>query len=282
MKPLTRRHLLIAAAALVAVTNAVALGGVAWNRSSAPESTLQLTERELPPVCACSPLASQENSEFSLHLRWQVLPKQTDVDFGVAHEGAGASPDWLGSSKLAELGFNLSKPSEARRGRGTDQVREVVLVLELDGPAYQAALTRARAHVEKTRAELAASPDTKGHQWRLSSAESGLQSEERRDSRLFAIDAGLDPAVLRARYPDRSRYALMHGRVHLGAWYAGDMQPSATLDELSAGAVNVPLPMRRAITTEDRYAGAEPFAATLAIGKRLEPYLVSLEPRPAR
>jgi hypothetical protein len=280
MKPLTRRHLLIAAAVLVAVTNAVALGGVAWNRGSPPESTLQLTEREL--TVAYSPLGTEANSGLSLRLQWRALPNQTDSERDVAQYGAYGAPGWLGESKLAELGFNLSKLSGPRQHRDIDQVREVVLVLEFDGAAYQVALTRARAFAEKTRAELAASPDTKDRQWRLSAAETALQGEERTNSRLFAIDAGLDAAALRARYPDRSRYALMHGRVRLGAWYMGDALPSATITELSVDAVNVPLPMRRAIATQGMYARSEPFEATLAIGKRLEPYLVSLGRGPAR
>ena len=45
----SRRHTLIAGIALIALTNAVALIGVWYNRSGEPESALRLTQRELAP-----------------------------------------------------------------------------------------------------------------------------------------------------------------------------------------------------------------------------------------
>jgi len=43
----SRKHTLIIGIALMALTNAVALIGVAYNRSGEPESELRLTQREL-------------------------------------------------------------------------------------------------------------------------------------------------------------------------------------------------------------------------------------------
>ncbi|MGH8649482.1 MAG: DUF4824 family protein, partial [Burkholderiales bacterium] len=42
-----RGRTLAAGIVLIALTNAIALGGVAWNRSGEPESVLKLTQREL-------------------------------------------------------------------------------------------------------------------------------------------------------------------------------------------------------------------------------------------
>ncbi|MFL6653087.1 MAG: DUF4824 family protein, partial [Sulfurifustaceae bacterium] len=43
----SRKRTLLAGIALIAATNAVALVGVAYNRSGEPSSVLKLTEREL-------------------------------------------------------------------------------------------------------------------------------------------------------------------------------------------------------------------------------------------
>ena len=45
----SRTHTLVAGLGLIALTNAVALLGVAWNRSGEPDATLQLSQRELQP-----------------------------------------------------------------------------------------------------------------------------------------------------------------------------------------------------------------------------------------
>ena len=60
----SRRHTLIAGLALVAVTNGVALGGAAWNRSGTPDSVLALTQRELEPPYMFK--GAQENSGLTL------------------------------------------------------------------------------------------------------------------------------------------------------------------------------------------------------------------------
>ncbi len=47
MKKWTRGHTVGVGIGLIALTNAVALGGVWWNRSATPESALTLSQREL-------------------------------------------------------------------------------------------------------------------------------------------------------------------------------------------------------------------------------------------
>ena len=47
MNKWTRGHTLAIGIALIVLTNAVALGGVWWNRSATPESALTLSQREL-------------------------------------------------------------------------------------------------------------------------------------------------------------------------------------------------------------------------------------------
>jgi hypothetical protein len=280
MKAWTRRHTLIAGVLLIAAANAVALGNVAWNRSPPPESELRITERELQP--GYSSMGRAENSGMSLRLQWRVLASKRDMSGGIFPAGAYGTPEWLDNAKLAELGFDVNRPLSIRRQWGRGATREVVLVLELDGSAYRTALTRTQAYAEKKRSELAAFPGSKEHENNLRAAERAVQDEERVNSRLFAVDAGLDAAALRSRYPDRARYALMHGRVRMDEGYGVDRPFVGTIAGLSIDEVNVPLPMRSQIATQAMYAHSEPFEATLAVGRRLEPWLLSLQRRPAQ
>ena len=63
MKP---TRLLLAAAGLIVISNALSLAGVAWNRSGTPDSQLRLSERELP--FAWREFGPQENSNLALRL----------------------------------------------------------------------------------------------------------------------------------------------------------------------------------------------------------------------
>jgi hypothetical protein len=67
----SHRLVLIADHALIAITNAIALGGAVYNRSGEPDSTLALSDRELQ--LPCESWSGSENSELSLRLNWRVL-----------------------------------------------------------------------------------------------------------------------------------------------------------------------------------------------------------------
>ncbi len=96
------------------------------------------------------------------------------------------------------------------------------------------------------------------------------------------VDAGLDAAALRAKYPDRSRYAIVRGKVepaefrHLSGAHRG------LISALSIEEVHVPLDMRPV------FAGAVPesdyeaqdarkvsYEVMLSFGRRLEPWIAS-------
>ncbi len=63
------------------------------------------------------------------------------------------------------------------------------------------------------------------------------------DSRLFAIDAGLDRDALRAKYPDRTTYAIVRGQVR-AIPRTSDAEPAGAISALSAGEINVPQRLR--------------------------------------
>jgi hypothetical protein len=229
----TNRRVLLAGLAIIALTNAVVLGGAAYNRGGEADATLRLSERELRP--ARLPAAG-ENSGLALRLNWRVQGgRQPGV---VPYEFPGLdTPKWLDREKMASLGFDVSIPetdADARRAFARELPRDVLLVLELEGPAYEEAVRAAKAQ----------------------------------DTRLFVVDAGLDGAALRAKYPDRSRYAIVRGQVAPASArnrHAADH--AGYVSHLSVAAINVPLGFRGA------FAGAA-HETVIAFGKRREPWIV--------
>ena len=277
----SRMHTLVAGIALVALTNAVALGGVAWNRSGAPESELKLSQRELGDVY--SRRYDREAGGSELMLRWRVLSQEYPFGYYDGHSGA---LEWLDEAKLAALGFDVSKqldPARESRRYGRLLPREALIVLELDGPAAQKALERARERLAQESAKGDAEKDKMN---RVKMAAEALKHEETSNSRLFAVDAGPDAAALRAKYPDRSRYAIVRGKIRAYPPATGarekDRRWRGYLESLDSPRINLPLEFREAAGLAMRTIPAGPVAAgtrfevTVAFGKRFEPWVTAV------
>lgn len=268
----TRRSALVAGLTLLALTNLVALGGAAYNRSGEPDSVLSVSQRELQPSYAG--VRQKENSGLTLRLQWRVPQKdEPDRFYSYIGEGGG-TPSWLDAAKMASLGFEpLPAPTEAgsQARRRHPLPRDVLVVLEFDGAAYQQALERARAAARKVEAK---NERGEGRQ----DAQEIIFWAEQQSSRLFAIDAGLDRASLRAKYPDRQKYAIVLGRVRQDWW--GRAEAGGRIDSLLADEINVPLELRAAFDGIAPARQAQPegeqhtVQARLAFGQRLEPWLV--------
>lgn len=280
----SRAHTLIAGAALIVLTNAVALVGVAYNRSGDPDSVLALTQRELQTPYKW--WREGENSGIALKLLWRVHEEQIrdEMDTGTWYAGVGGTPSWLTKAKLGELGFDVAQPEDSDRGRRHYEKqlpKEVLLALELDGPAYAQARERAKRHADRQDALRAANPDKKELEERSKQARERLGREERENSRLFAVDAGLDAGALRAKYPDRAHYAIVRGRVRpLVSGSGRSLTLSGYVGELSVDEISVPLEFRnvfeRALPNLAMGApGLARFDATVSFGKRLEPWLTA-------
>ncbi len=263
------RHTLIAGGAIILLTNAVALGGAAYNRSGEPESQLQLTQREFNRFYSYS---RKDNSGITLSLNWRLEPVElNEYGFG-RYSGHWGMPAWLDEAKMTELGFDVDKFVATKYGRRhwEFQPREVLLVLELDGPVYQRHVQRVREYVEETREQLAASPASKEMQGRAKRVEEKYKQEQEESSRLFVIDAGLDLAALRATYPDHARYAIVHGLIRPTTMtIKKETRVGGSVTELHGGFVNVPLRYRQVFSDQ------APYDVTLAFGKRLEPWIVA-------
>jgi hypothetical protein len=274
MSFLTQGRTLVIGVAIILIVNAIALGGAAYNRSGSPDSTLHLSQRELSLPWR----SDDENSGMALSLKWRV-PAQVDANAVATSLGSyfayGHDPAWLDAAKLKSLGFDvtLAKPEvEVRQDYRPLPRREVLLVLELDGPAYRQSLERMQRLVATS--AKAPSPDAK----------TALRREAQEDSRLFIVDAGLDAQDLRAKYPDRSHYAIVRGTVRPQWTDVGAQRHlSGMIDQLSADTMHVPIDFRPFFVTKAGRAysntGAEnslPFTADVAFGKRFEPWIVGV------
>ena len=261
----SRKHTLVAGVALIAAVNILVLAGVAYNRSGEPECSLRLSERELrvPHVWR----GSKENSGLALHLEWRVLPTESPASrlYPWRYSSYGIAPDWLNEAKMATLGFDISRQSnriDSRRGYDRQLPRDVLLVLELNGAAYQAALARAAQYGGTG-----------------SDGEKVLKEEQEASSRLFVVDAGLDRAMLRAGYPDRGRYAIVRGQVR-AAWQNKNKTDvlAGYVTDVSVSHLNVPLELKDAFdgaaeTHVEREKKIVRYDVDVAFGQRLEAWI---------
>ena len=187
---------------------------------------------------------------------------------------------------MAALGFDTAAVSAGNPGRRRIEralPREVLLVLELAGPAWQQAQDRARQNAARHEAARLANADSKEFAERAKRAQEQLKREENLNSRLFAIDAGLDRAALRAKYPDRSRYLILKGTLRPRlVTYEKKTRVTGYVSALAVAQINVPHALRPllepALRTRQRIAEGSGaiFEATLAVGQRLEPWIESV------
>jgi len=247
------------------MANTVALVGAALNRAGEPETTLELTERELP-------LAHRESDESGtwFELRWN-----------------GRQPDWLDAAKLVELGFDCSVPVTARTAElhyGKQLPRRAFVVLEHAGPSFEAWLAEQAAEIERLDAEAVGleGDEAKRNREERDRIEADIQAR----SRLYAIDAGRSATALRERYPDRERHAIVGAAIGI---FARDLPQAGKAEgapDLVRGSINFLQTHRIHVNrTHARHleelpatsAGPPRYGVTLSFGGRFEPWVVALE-----
>jgi hypothetical protein len=278
---------LIAAAALVVLANAFALAGVAWNRRGEPEAVVELTAREF--YVSRWPSDQQENTGLSLGLSWN----------GTWHQDG--EPDWLDAGKLRELGFDTSVApgtEEAAVFYRRQTSRLAFVALEMEGPAWAKYLERQQSVIEETTAKVARGET--GSQ-DLSLLTRSLERARVEHSRLFAIDAASDAGSLRSRHPDRTRVFILPARVAISSWnikeaseVRGHIQslliPNFHVPRKHRTLLDRALVERQSAYDAARKAGLRPsdseppqpavWAVTVAFGRRLEPWIVSVRSLP--
>ncbi|WP_192980372.1 DUF4824 family protein [Pseudomonas sp. EggHat1] len=252
---------------VVLLSNAVALGGVWYNRSGEPEAQLLLSERELQRVYG-GWLRDEDDGVLRLQLSWQ-------------RPGDGWQLPWLDQTKLRELGFSATDEQTLNR----QPARQVWLVLELDGPLYRGQVQQARQALDAAEAELGGKPESEVLRQERDDRQRRLQFIEQQASRLMLVDAGVDAQVLRQRWPDRQRQVLLAGSIepyHHGA----EAGYGATI-RLESDRLSVPHAYRELARGWERGHEQTGFKAQIevAFGRRHEPWVlgfVGVSTRPRR
>jgi hypothetical protein len=288
MKAWTRARTLAAGATLIVLTNAAALAGAFLNRNAEAESRTTLSEREL--ALPYGGYRQAENSGLALQLNWRVFDENPDHwDHGYARHGG--QPAWLDAAHLATLGFDTTAgaaTSEARQRFTRQLPRQVLLVLELEGPAWQQAVSRARENAARQTAAAAANPGSEQFAKQAEAGRARVALEETHASRLFVIDAGLDADALRRRYPDRSRHLIVRGSVRPAErGQDGDHHLAGHVSQIAIAQVNVPFALRPVLEPLRNAPSPAPdqqaprYEVQLAIGQRLEPWIERVTTLPA-
>jgi len=272
-------HILLTGIGLIILTNTIVLAGVAYNRSGTPQSSITLTERELAIPYYFGD--DEENSGIALRIDYR-----NKGGYDIPYYMYSRDANWLTKEKLNELGFDVSRPiakTHEWRDDKHEKEKEVILVLEYDGPAYQAALKAAQQHVAVRKANAA--PNSESDQNEIKEAEFVLKREQNTASRLFIIDGGLDPEKLRQQYPDTSQYLLLKGLVGLYIDRPGDKPSrySGYIKSLSISEINIPHQYHAVLKPvmekgNQREENQPPrYKVKVNIGKRLEPWVVGVE-----
>ncbi len=288
------RRLFVLGFALLLLTNIVVLAGVAYNRSGDPDARITLTERELIPWHSYN----NENSGFALRIAWRIVgdPENDRYLFYSRPElfpYYQGNPEWLDSKKLDALGFDTD--AIFQKGDDPDRYkipvsREAYVVLEYDGDAYRQVLAQAQARVNKEKKALAARPDDEELQERARKAERWLAFEHIENSRLFVVDAGPDPALLRQQYSDRGRFIIAKALVQ--AEYVDSCDRTGVfgrIEQVNINSIHVPLSFReqfeailvpRTVRPEDPPIPPR-YAVDLSYGGRLEPWIEGVQALPS-
>ncbi len=260
---------------LIAVANGMILFQVNANRKGEAEARLWLTEREMPQAF----WLAHENSGMELRLVWRTLSRDVNG-------GEDRMPSWLSGKKLEELGFRfVDGLSVDNQPTKVLMSKKVYLVLEYNGPAYQTARRRVAQILEREEAALRANPADRNGSIRLQ-AKKRIRAEEQSESRLFVIDAGLDPQPLRTSYPETNRFIVTPGVIELMYRTEGGRQWAAgAIRSISPDTVHVPLEHR---VTLEQLAGKGKFLSTegkapryeveLVYGSRRVPWIAAIRP----
>jgi len=272
------KPLLLAAIAILAVSNAFVLAHVALNRSGEPDAEMELTARELQYYGSRS-----DDSSVVLMLRWTNTAPEYPTGL------PGEAPVWFDQKKLEEIGFDLSVPAtspKAARFYENLRSREVFVALEYEGPAWEAWLKDREPRLEKE--------SSYGPQVTLPDR---IEIERQTTPRLVTTDVARDPAQLRRKYPDRTRVMLLQALVRAKleperrASLTAPLRPAylrGAITRLAIESINVPQPLSRRLEGKSyspwTYDGNRvkieppPYSVTLRVGSKFEPWVVDVNP----
>ncbi|MBD3792100.1 MAG: DUF4824 family protein [Campylobacterales bacterium] len=286
MKNHAAKKLFFTAFLLLAVTNLIVLWGVYTNRNGEQEAKLLLTERELQPPYRIS----DENSGLSLTIIWRSIGKKDDIYRSINQH----APVWLDAEKLKSLGFDIDtyreKTDEKRYGYTT--TKECFIVLEFNGERYNRDLEEALEELTAQETVLRSDPDNASAQRIYKRAQERAEAIEKYETRLYAVDAGIDPETLKEKYSDSSTYIITKAGIRLSNDFKSK-EIYGVISGLSIPRVHVPTRFRPVFDSiipythqtgrnYKRHKTTSPhpprYQVTIAYGKRHEPWISSIEP----
>ncbi len=248
------------------LSNIVVLYGVYLNQLDEPTSELILTQREL----ALPYRYMKENSAISLSIVYRTVNTFRDgyLDYNV--------PKWLNEMKLKELGFNTVQYNDENSHRNRP-IKEVFLVLQYDGKAYGESLKLREEDLERKAALLYANKNSKKIKRDFQEAKKSLQREKISESRLFAVDAGLDYVLLRKKYTNKNQYIILKGIIRL-IYKKNELY--GRIQELSVTNLHVPYEYKhifKNIKRDSPKTSKHPqYEVGIKYGSRYEPWIDSL------
>ena len=274
------RKLILASVSLLLLTNVVVLAGVAYNRSGDPLVSIKLTERELPVWQSYR--STDENSGTALSVKWLIFSPNKDPKY---FSRTYTTPTWLDDKKLTALGFDIKELKsniKKYQYRTSHLSTEAVVVLEYQGEAYHKTLALAESKAERLRKRVADFPDDEEELDKLNDFEEKLSRLKISQSRLYAVDAGLDKQALMQKYADQNKYLFARGEIGL-QWTKDDIE--GRIRQLYIQKIHASLPFSNilsGLTSGEAYNSysAVPvpprYKVRLNIGKRLEPWIASV------
>ncbi|MBM4273188.1 MAG: DUF4824 family protein [Deltaproteobacteria bacterium] len=181
-----RRYGFLGAILFLLLVNAVLFFRVAYNRWGVPQERITLTGREI----------EMEGGVYQPGTKMVERKRPTSIRLKYSH-----SCPWFDAAKLESIGFDCRVPSDKDAFLYDLKVRprRTFAVLEYEGRAY-----------ETWRHETEEKIEDLEDKWKRGEIKSDSYLKDMKDSlvsntRLFPIDVGNDPGVLRQRYPDRRR-----------------------------------------------------------------------------
>jgi Domain of unknown function (DUF4824) len=240
---------LLGAAAVLLASNGLVLMHAWQNRSGPVESEIILTERELSV-----PYAIDEDSGVSFNLRW-IDPNQWSPLYN--------SLRWLDEKTLHQLGFDTSVAPSAESALEFYQrqrSRRAFVALEYDGPAWRKWIDEFEDKVQRQ------SPPAN-------------VSQRETSTRLVAIDAATDAALLRARHPDRGSVIIVPAIIRIGIEPQGaNRSPHVygAIQEIPS-TIHVPPPFSDSFRRLPRKRDDTKYRVHLRYGRFLEPWIVGVE-----
>jgi len=218
-----RPHLLLALA-LILVVNTFALTGVARNRTGSPEAEITLSERELWLVTGAG---HEENSGVSLRVQW---------------DRHASTKDWFNAEKMAELGIKKPVKPEGSETIRWPLPKKIFVVLEYEGDAWRRFREEKERKISELDEALARGEEREPSRMSVDGEIRSLKKDLSFASRLFSVDAGLDPGSLRDRYPDHRRYLIVAALARAATSYEEVVRVrTGEIDALLISELHIPL-----------------------------------------